>query len=50
MFLVIFTYQNSETMGNLSSHSVHLGLSSEAKYPPLGGAQWSGEQECKEGW
>lgn len=46
MFLVIFIYQNSGMMGNLSFHSMHLGLSSEAKYPPLGGAQWRGEQEC----
>lgn len=28
-------------MGNLSFHSMHLKVSSEAQYPPLGGAQWS---------
>lgn len=46
MFLVIFIYKNSEIMGHLSFHSMHLGLSSDAKYPQLGRAQWSGEQEC----
>lgn len=42
-------------MGNLSFfffkfYPAHLDLPSEAKYLLLGGAHWSGEQECGEGW
>ncbi len=42
-----FYLPNSEKMGNLSLQSMHLDMSLEAKYPLLGGAQWSGEQECR---
>ena len=38
-FLVSFIYQNSDKTGHLSFHSMHLGLTSEAKYPPLGRAE-----------
>lgn len=42
-------------MGNLSFkkkkiYPAHLDLPSEAKYLLLGGAHWSREQECGEGW
>lgn len=47
MSVVISIYQKSEMMGNLSFHSMHLGLSSVAKHPSLGRARGSGKLECR---